>query len=259
MSILRSFLCWAMITIVPVSLLGQRGQSPPIQSPPAQNPPVQSPPEQSPPNQDQSGESKAPTAILHTQGGVWVNGYEARDASAMFAGDLLETKTGFTANLSLEGSTILMQEESVGKLQDGLLVLDHGGVSVGTSKSFKVRVNCITVVPVLNDWTQYEVIDVNGNVKVIAHKGDVRVELSSNRDKASKPPETTSNSGSIVHEGEQGNYRESEACGAAAKPPGAGSTLSPKWIAVGAGGAGILIWVLVHGGGGKTPVSASQP
>jgi hypothetical protein len=177
----------------------------------------------------------------------------------MFAGDLLETKTGFTANLSLEGSSILMQEESVGKLQDDLLVLDHGGVSVGTSKIFKVRVNCITVVPVQNEWTQYEVIDVNGNVKVIAHKGDVRVEMASNRDKAPKPPETNSNSGSIVHEGEQGNYRESEACGAPAKPPGAGSTLSPKWIAVGAGGAGILVWVLVHGGGGKTPVSASQP
>ena len=64
-----------------------------------------------------------------------------------------------SATLSLDGSTVLIQPESVAKLQDDLLVLDHGSVSVGTSKSFKVRVNCLTVVPVLNEWTQYEVTD----------------------------------------------------------------------------------------------------
>jgi len=57
--ILRGFLCWVMLVIVPVSLLGQ-----------------------SAPNQTGA-------AILHTQGGVWVNGYEAKDSSAVFPGDLL--------------------------------------------------------------------------------------------------------------------------------------------------------------------------
>ena len=128
-SILRCFICWAMLVIVPVSLLGQTEQ----------------------------GQTGAAAAILHTQGGVWINGYEARDASAVFPGDLVETKPGSSANLSLDGSTVLIQPESVAKLEANLLELDHGSVSVGTSKSFKVRVNCITVVPVLSEWTQYEV------------------------------------------------------------------------------------------------------
>jgi hypothetical protein len=225
-----------MMAILPPSLLGQGGQTPVDKSP-------------SPPSQ-------TPVAILHTQGGVSVNGYEATDSSALFAGDLLETKPGFSATLNLEGSTIQLGEESVAKLQDNVLLLDHGGVSVGTSKSFKVRVNCITVVPVLNEWTQYEVTDINGTVQVNARKGDVRVELGPSREKAPQP-ETSNNA--AVREGEQGKYRESEACGAPPQPTGGSSALSPKWIAGGAAGAGILIWVLIHGGGGKTPLSASQP
>ncbi len=70
----------------------------------------------------------------------------------------------------------MIQPESVAKLEANLLELDHGSVSVGTSKSFKVRVNCITVVPVLSEWTQYEVNNLNGNVQVAARKDDVNVE-----------------------------------------------------------------------------------
>jgi hypothetical protein len=235
-SILRCFLCWAMIAIVPASLLGQSAQTPA--------------------GKTQSERAETPVAILHTQGGVSVNGYEATDSSALFAGDLMETKPGFSATLNLEGTTIQLQEETVAKLQDDVLLLDHGTVSVGTSKSFKVRVNCITVIPVLNEWTQYDVTDLNGTVQVNARKGDVKVEMGLSREKVPPPPQTSNNA--TVREGEQAKYRESEACGAAARP-GAGSSLNPKWIAGGAAGAGILIWVLIHGGGGKTPVSASQP
>src|SRR5271157_449588 len=107
-SVTRGIVGWAMVLIVPLSLLGQ-----------------------------------TPSAILHTQGGVWVNGYEAQDSSAVFTGDLVETRPGFSATLTVEGSTILIQAESVAKFQDDVLILDHGSVSVGTSKSYKVKVNCI--------------------------------------------------------------------------------------------------------------------
>ncbi len=233
---LRCFLCWALIAIVPASLLGQNAQTPAEKT--------------------QPDPANTPVAILHTQGGVSVNGYEATDSSALFAGDLMETKPGFSGTLNLEGTTIQLQEETVAKLQDDVLLLDHGSVSVGTSKSFKVRVNCLTVIPVLNEWTQYEVTDLNGTVQVNARKGDVKVEMGLSREKIPPPPQTSNNA--TVHEGEQAKYRESEACGAAARP-GAGSSLSPKWIAAGAGVGGVLIWVLIHGGGGKNPVSASQP
>ncbi len=201
---------------------------------------------------------QTPSAILHAQSGVWVNGYEARDSSSVFAGDLLETKPGFSASLSLEGSTVLIQPESVTKFEGDMLVLDHGSVSVGTSKSFKVRVNCITVVPVANEWTQYEVTDVNGTVQVSARKNDVNVEHEISRQKPSS--EGAASQAGIVREGQQGNYNESDLCGAPPRPTGASSSgVNPKWIAAGAAGAGILIWVVVHGGGNKTPLSASQP
>lgn len=198
---------------------------------------------------------KPPAAILHSEGGVWVNGYEAHDSSAVFPGDVIETKTGSPANLSLEGSTILIAPESVSKFQGDLLELDHGGVSVTTSRTFKVRVNCILVVPILNQWTQYVVTDLNGTVQVAARKLDVNVER---RQGQGTPEPQPSEERASVHEGEEKNYDEAEICGST-RPTTAAKGISPKWIAGGAAGAGILIWLLIHGGGGKTPVSPSTP
>jgi hypothetical protein len=233
-SILRCFLCWAMLLIVPVSLLGHGGMG-------------------------QAGSSEPGAAILHAQSGVWVNGYEARDSSAVFPGDLLETKPGSSASLSLDGATVLIQPESVAKLQTNLLELDHGSVFVGTSKGFKVRMNCITVVPVLNAWTQYEVTNMNGNIQVAARKGDVNIEREVDRKKPS--PETEASHGNIVHEGEQKSFDQSEVCGAPARPLGASTSLNSKWILGGAAGGGLLLCVLLcHGSGGaKPPLSTSAP
>ncbi len=243
-----------MLVIVPRFVLGQSpGQSLPDQSAPGQ-------PEPAPSGQAQTEPSKTGGAILHAQGGVWINGYEARDSSAVFPGDLLETKPGAAANLSLDGSTVLIQPESVVKLQTNLLQLDHGSLAVGTSKSFKVQVHCITVIPVLNEWTQYEVNNLNGNVQVAARKNDVYVERK--RDDKKPSPETEVSHGTTVHEGEQKNFDDSEICGAPPRPVGPTSGLNPKWIAAGAGGAGLLLCVLLcggSGGGAKTPLSSSAP
>jgi hypothetical protein len=200
-------------------------------------------------------------AILHSQGGVWVNGMEAADSSAVFPGDLLETKPGFNASLSIDGSTVSIQPESIVKFEDNLLALDHGNLLVGTTTGMRVRVHCITVIPISNsEWTQYEVTDVNGTVQVAAHKKDVRIELEGNPQKT--PTATEASGGTTVHEGEQASRRESEVCPAPPQPKGASGPLSlnPKWIAAGGVGAGILICLLAHCfGGGSGPVSPSQP
>lgn len=234
-SSLRSLICVVLIVILPGTLVGQAL------------------PEQ------------AGGAILHSDGGVWINGYEARDSSAVFPGDIIETKPGATANLSVDGSTVLLAPESVGKYNNDLFELDHGVVSVVTSKIFKVRVNCIRVIPVLNDWTKYVVADLNGTVRVSAQKLDVNVEHETGRGKpsvASAAPQRAS-----VHEGEQKDYDESEVCGAPPGPTTPGGGVSPKWIATGAGGAGLVLCVLIHcfgggsgsGSGGKPPLSQSSP
>lgn len=243
---LRCFLCWAMLVILPPSLLSQSGlgQTGQGQASPGQISP------------GQSGDVQTGGAILHAQGGVWVNGYEARDSTAVFPGDLLETKPGSSANLSLDGATVLIQPESVAKLQVNLLELDHGSVFVGTSKGFRVKVNCITVVPVLNEWTQYEVTNVNGSLQVAARKNDVNVEPEIDHKKPL--PETTASNGASVHEGEQKSFDLSAICGAPPRPVGASTSVSPKWIVAGAAGAGLLVCVLVCRGP-KTPISSSSP
>jgi hypothetical protein len=211
--------------------------------------------------QNPSDQAQAkPSAILHTQGGVWVNGEEAHDATAIMPGDVLETKTGFSATLNLDGSEVLIQQEAVATFDGDRLELDHGSVAVGTSKGFKVRVNCITVVPVLNEWTQYEVSDVNGTVHVAARKLDVNVNHEGHGKSAEKSTEKSDESQkATVREGEQSNRDESEVCGAPERVTGARFPVDPKWIAAGAGGTGVLLWLLLHGGGGKPPISSSQP
>ncbi len=140
----------------------------------------------------------APSAIIHSNGGVWVNGAEVADSTALFSGDTIETKSGFVANLDSNGSSVLIQGESVVKFQNEFLVLDHGSVAVGTSTAFSVHVNCIRVEPISRDRTQYDVTDLSGKVEVSAHKNDVNItygmahKLSSDRD---------SGQSATVHEG----------------------------------------------------------
>lgn len=198
-------------------------------------------------------------AILHTQGGVWVNGYEARDSSAIFKGDSLETKQAFSGTLTLEGTSVLLQPETVGKFDGDAFVLNHGSVAVETSRSFKIRVNCIIVTPVQSEFTQYEVTDVNGNVRVVARKLDVNV----THEVKGKPTAQSeaSSQGETVHEGEEKSHGESAVCGVPPPPVGPGSAVNPIWIAAGAGGGGLLLCLLLcikHGGGSK-PVSSSTP
>ena len=201
-------------------------------------------------------------AILHSDGGVWINNYEAHDSTAVFPGDLVETKPGFSAHLSLEGSTVLLAPETMGKFQADFFELDHGVVSVVTSKGFKVHVNCIRVIPVVNDWTEYIVSDLSGTAQVNARKKDVNVE---HEQKLGKPtPEKEASERASVHEGEEKDYEETEICGAPPSPNGAGSGISPKWIAAGAtGGGGILLCLVLHcfggGGGSKNQISPASP
>jgi hypothetical protein len=246
-SILRCFLAWTLLVMVPPSLLGQAQPVPIGQG--------QTAVASAAVGQTEQGETGG--AILHTQGEVWVNGYEAKDSSAVFPGDLIESKPDSPASLSLDGSTVLIQPESVARLQANSLVLEHGSVFVGTSKSFKLKANCITVAPLVNEWTQYEVTNLNGNIQVAARKNNVNVERELD---LHKPAPTTEDShADVVHEGEQKSINESELCGTPPRAKLANPVLSPKWIATGAAvGAGILLCVLLCGGK-STPVSPTAP
>ena len=222
---IRNFVCWMMIVLCPLSLTA----------------------------------ADTGSAVLHSEGGVWVNGLEVAASTVVFPGDLLETKPGFVANLDAEGSSVLIQPESVLKFQGTFLVLEHGSVSVGTSTSMSVHVNCIKVEPVSNERTQYDVADISGTVQVAARKNDVNIT------QAGVLRKTTAQSGAsqsaTVHEGQQATRDESAVCGPAARPGAAGNAPNTKWIEIGAGaGGGVLVLCLLLCKGTKpSNVSPSQP
>jgi hypothetical protein len=204
------------------------------------------------------------SALVHSKGGVWVNGSEVADSTAVFPGDLLETKPGAVANLDAEGSSVLIQPESVVKFQGNSLSLEHGGVTVETSTAMSVRVNCIKIEPTSSQRTQYETIDVSGTVKVAAHKDDVNV----TQTVALRKPTPAGNSSpsavtpsAVVHEGEQATRDEAAVCGESLRPTGAGNGLNAKWLEIGGGaGGGIVVLCLLLCQGSKhTNVSPSEP
>jgi hypothetical protein len=198
------------------------------------------------------------SAMLHSSGGVWVNGAEVTDSTVVFPGDSLETKPGFVANLDAEGSSVLIQGESIIRFQGGYLILDHGSVSVGTSTSMSVHVNCIKIEPLSNDRTQYDVTDVSGKVEVAARKKDVSIRHDAALHKPSV--ENASSQSGVVHEGQEATRDESAVCGAAS-PETASHALNTKWLEIGGGGGGgaLLLCLLLCKGKSPSSVSPSQP
>lgn len=201
------------------------------------------------------------SAVLHTQGGVWVNGFEVAGTTTVFPGDLLETKPGFVANLDADGSSVLIQPESIVKFEGSFLSLDHGSVSVGTLKLMSVHVKCIKVEPVSPARTEYDVADVNGTAQVVARKNDVNISETSVSRKTPPPTQSGPSRSTTVHEGQQATREASKACGAgaAAPPPGSGPALNGKWLAIGiAAAVGVTVICLLFCAS-TTPISPSQP
>jgi hypothetical protein len=224
-SALRKFVSWMMVILCPISLAA----------------------------------ADTGSAVLHSEGGVWVNGFEIAGSTVVFPGDLLETRPGFVANIDAEGSSVLIQPESVVKFQGTFLSLEHGSVSVGTSASMSVHVSCLKVEPVSSERTQYDVADVSGTVQVAARKNDLNITVGGILQKTH--PQGGSSLSAVVHEGQQTTRDESNVCGAAPRPGGAGNGLNTKWIEIGGavGGGVLVLCLLLCKGSGPSNVSPSEP
>lgn len=198
-------------------------------------------------------------AMLHSNGSVRLNKNPAPASAAIFPDALIETEKDSMARIELTGSSADINAETMVQFEADEFVVDHGTVSVNTSRQFRVRVGCITVTPVNADWTHYDVTDLDGKVTVAALKNDVYIDSRSNNPKELK--EGTQKSRVIVREGEQKSREEK--CGA---PPikesgtyaGRGAIMNSPWVkwpaVVGIGAIACLS--LCHD---DDPVSPSKP
>src|SRR5438309_8001468 len=115
-------------------------------------------------------------AMLYTTGTAWVNGaHVPRASSAIFSGDLLQTRSDSVANINESGSSITVLADSLVQFQGSSVDIQHGGITVSTSKGIAATAGDIKITPASNTWTEFNVTDVDGTVRIAARKGDLSI------------------------------------------------------------------------------------
>jgi hypothetical protein len=188
-----------------------------------------------------AGDSAA--AILYSSGTAWINGASVPKSSAVFDGDLVQTRADSVANIKTAGSDIVVLSDSLVQMESNAIRLEHGSVTVRTSKSMAAQVRGLTIKPAAAAWTVFQVTDTDSTIHILARTGDL-----------------TLSDGTTLPQGEETTREEQrkKKRGAGA-PAAAGPGILNTPIAVGLGAAGIAgltTWVLLQG---DDPVSPSKP
>lgn len=205
-SLLRKSFCWMMIAVFPASLMA----------------------------------ADAGAAMLYAKGEAWINGTAVPHSSAVFPGDLVQTKPNSVVNINAAGSNVMVLSDSMVKFEGNALSVEHGSVTVATSKGMATHVGEVTVSPASAKWTEFEVTDVNGSVQIMARKGDVTINDGQDTTTLAQGQQTTRD------ETQEAHKRKKRSGGAATAATG--SVLDSP-IAIGIGAAaigGVLTWVYVQ-------------
>jgi hypothetical protein len=193
-------------------------------------------------------------AMLYANGAAWLNGSHVPNSSAIFAGDLVQTRSDSAANIHAPGSSITVLGDSLVQFEGASLKVEHGGVSVSTSKGVATTAGDVRVAPVSNAWTEFNVTDVDGTVRIAARKGDLTITDDDGTVTLPQGQETTRN-----EQSDQSDKKKKEKKRAAGAVPAAGGGVLNSPIAIGVGAAavgGLTIWVLTRS---SNPVSPATP
>jgi len=192
-------------------------------------------------------------AMLYTNGTAWINGGTIPKSSAIFAGDLVETKSDSVANIKSSGTSVLVLSDSFIQYQGSAVKLEHGSMNVATSKGMAAQIGGLKVVPAAASWTEFEVHDTDGAVRIIARKGDVKlIDASGATSTLAEGQETTRDETT-----EKGKKKKDRGAGGAVPGATGGILDSPTAIGIGIGVAGgIAAWSLLHD---DEPVSPKCP
>lgn len=212
----RKLICWTMIAVFPAALMA----------------------------------ADSGAAMLHAKGTAWVNGSTVPNSSAIFPGDLVQTQANSVVNINSSGSSVTVLSDSVVKYEGNAVSVEHGRVTVATSKGMATRLGDVTVAPVSNTWTEFDVTDVDGRVQVVARKGDVSI---NDGGQSNTLPE-----GQQATRDESNDRKKDKRRAGAAAPAGQGGWLDSPWVIGGTLGAmgGVAVWLILED---QEPFSPSKP
>jgi hypothetical protein len=199
-------------------------------------------------------------AMLYTNGAVWLNGAHVPTSSAIFTGDLLQTQSYSGASINCPGSSITVLGDSLVQFDGSSLKVKHGGVTVATSKSVATVAGGVQVAPVSSAWTEFNVTDTDGMVRIAARKGDLTITDGNSTATLAQGQETTRDEQSDQSDqsSKSSNKKKNKKPVEGAAPAAGGGVLNST-VAIGAGAAavaGVTIWVLTRS---DNPVSPSTP
>src|SRR3984957_1457704 len=170
-------------------------------------------------------------AMLYANGAAWLNGSHVPNSSAIFAGDLVQTRADAAADIHASGSSIMVLGGSLIKFEGVSLNVEHGGVSVSTSKGIATTAGDVRVTPVSNAWTEFNVTDIDGTVRIAARKGDLSITDDNGTVTLAQGQETTRD-----EQSDQGNKKRKDTKrGNGGAVPAAGGGVLNSPIAIGAG------------------------
>src|SRR5579863_9371170 len=184
-------------------------------------------------------------AMLYTNGAAWVNGsHVPRSSSAIFLGDLLQTRSDSVANINESGSSITVLSDSLVQFEGASVDIQHGGVTVSTSKGIAATAGDVKVSPSSNAWTEFNVVDTDGTVKIAARKGDLLIDDGSSVVTLAQGQETTREEDNPDAKDTSKKKRNRKQIAGANPAAGGGILSSPIAIGIGAGAIlGITTWV----------------
>ena len=154
------------------------------------------------------------------------------------------------ANINAAGSSIVIESNTIVRMQINGLALDHGSISMATGKGMAVLARDFKIAPASADWTEFYVSRASGAILIMARKNSVTITCG---------PNTTT-----IREGQQVSRDDAANCGVAEKLGGGALTaakapiLNSTWAeraGLAAGGV-ILVLYLTKG---DEPVSPSGP
>lgn len=130
-------------------------------------------------------------AMLYARGTAWVNGAPILRNSAIFPGDLVQTKANSAANIHLPGSVVTVLPDSLAEFEGASLELQHGGIVILSSKQLPTHIGDVTVTAAKPEWTEFWAGNTDGSVTIMARRGEVTVSDDNGTTTLSAGQETT--------------------------------------------------------------------